>query len=81
MTKISEKILVIALLTIMLLNTCANTIYAAVEIETSKFFLQKIGEAEHHLKYYREDDNEYRYLKCSIVGYYDKNGNFNRSRR
>ena len=30
---------VFGLLIIMLLNTCANTIYAAVEIEKSKFFL------------------------------------------
>lgn len=79
MTKLSQKIIVIALLIIMLLNTCANTIYAAIEIETSKFFLEKIGEADYHLKYYREDGNEYRYLKCSIVGYYDKDGNFNPS--
>lgn len=79
MTKISKKILVIALLIIMLLNTCANTIYAAVEIDISKVFLEKIGEADYHLKYFREDDNEYRYLKCSIVGYYDKQGNFNPS--
>ena len=79
MTKISEKIIVIALLIIMLLNTCANTIYAAVEINLNKVYLEKIGEADYHLKYYREDGNEYRYLTCSIVGYYDKQGNFNPS--
>ena len=79
MTKLSKKIIVIALLIIMLLNTCANTIYAAVEINLNKVYLEKIGEADYHLKYYREDGNEYRYLKCSIVGYYDKDGNFNPS--
>jgi len=79
MTKLSQKIIVIALLIIMLLNTCANTIYAAVEINLNKVYLEKIGEAKHHLKYYREDGDEYRYLICSIVGYYDKDGNFNPS--
>lgn len=79
MTKLSQKILATTLLIIILLNTCANTIYAAIEIEISKYFLEKVGEAEHHLKYYREDGDEYRYLVCSIVGYYDKNGNFNPS--
>ena len=79
MIRLSQKILVIALLIIMLLNTCANTIYAAVEINLNKVYLEKIGEADYHLKYYREDGNEYRYLKCSIVGYYDKQGNFNPS--
>lgn len=77
MTKISRKILIIALLTIILLNTFANTIYAAIEINLDKVYLKKIGEADYHLKYYREDGNEYRYLKCSIVGYYDKQGDFN----
>ena len=77
MVKLKQKIVIIALIVIMLLNTCANTIYAAVEIDTSQLYLEKIGQADYHLKYYREDRNKYTYLICSIVGYYDGNGNFN----
>ena len=45
--------------------------YATINID--KAHLVKIGEADYHLKYYREDRDVYTYLKCSIVGYYDNN--------
>ena len=77
MKKISNKILAMLLLTIMLLNIAANSIYAAIEIDKGKILLKKFGSADYHLKYYREDDDEYRYLICSIVGYEDKDGKFN----
>ena len=79
MKKILNKTLIIVILAIILLNMFSNVIFAAVEIDISKVLLKKIGEADKHLKYYREDNKEYRYLICSIVGYYDKNGNFNPS--
>ena len=77
MLKIVSKILMILLIAILFLNAAANTIYAAVEVSINKAYIEKIGEAKYHLKYYREDGKEYRYLTCDIVGFYDKKGNFN----
>ena len=77
MKKILNKILATLLLVIMLLNIATNTIYAGIEIEKGKILLKKFGSASQHLKYYREDDDEYRYLICSIVGYEDEDGKFN----
>ena len=79
MAKILNKILIILILVITLLNMFSSTIFAAIEIDISKVLLKKIGEADYHLKYYREDDKEYRYLICSIVGYYNEDGEFNPS--
>lgn len=77
MRKTKKKILIIILLTIMLSNMCMNTLYAAVAVDVSQFYLEKIGQADYHLKYYREDRDKYSYLICSIVGYYDADRNFN----
>lgn len=77
MLKILSKTLVILLVAILLLNMIPNTLYAAVEVKLDKAYLEKIGQADYHLKYYREATDEYTYLICSIVGYYDKDNNFN----
>ena len=77
MSKILSKILVILCISILLLNMAANSIFAAIEVNINKAYIEKIGEAKYHLKYYREDGKEYRYLTCDIVGFYDDKGNFN----
>ncbi|MCI9063417.1 MAG: Cys-Gln thioester bond-forming surface protein [Clostridia bacterium] len=78
MTRIGSKALIILTLAIILLNMFSNIIYGAVEININKVLLQKIGEADEHLKYYRDDEigKGYRYLTCSIVGYYNDEGKF-----
>lgn len=70
MIKILLKTITILLISILLLNMFANVIYAAIEVNSSKAYIEKIGEADQHLKYYREDRDIYTYLICSIVGYY-----------
>ena len=77
MIKIIKKIITILLVAIFLLNMSANAIFAAVEVKLDKAYIEKIGEASKHLKYYREDRDVYTYLVCSVVGFYDKNKNFN----
>ena len=77
MIKLISKIMAILLIAIFVLNMSANVIFAAVEVTIDKAYIEKIGEASKHLKYYREDRDIYTYLVCSIVGYYDKNKNFN----
>ena len=77
MIKFISKIITILLVTIFVLNMSANVIYAAVEVKLNKAYIEKIGEASKHLKYYREDRDVYTYLVCSVVGFYDKNKNFN----
>ena len=72
--KIFYKILMILLIVILILNMSANAIYAAVEVSMNKAYIKKIGQADYHLKYYREERDEYTYLICSIVGYDTKDG-------
>ena len=74
MSKIFCKILMILLIVISILNMSANTIYAAVEVSMNKAYVKKVGQADYHLKYYREERDEYTYLICSIVGYDTKDG-------
>ncbi len=73
MSKILKKIILILLVSILLLSNCFNTVMAAFEI--SDAYIQKIGEAPYHLKYYQEAKGMDTYAICSIVGYY-KDGNF-----
>ena len=77
MIKFIPKLITILLVAIFVLNMSANAIYAAVEVKLNKAYIEKIGEASKHLKYYREDRDVYTYLVCSVVGFYDKNKNFN----
>ncbi len=77
MIKLLSKIIAILLIAIFILNMSANFIFAAVEVNINKAYIEKIGEANQHLKYYREDRDIYTYLVCSVVGFYDKNKNFN----
>ena len=71
------KIIAILLISILFLNMSANTIYAAIEVNLNKAYIEKIGKADYHLKYYKEDKDKYTYIICSIVGYYDEDDNFN----
>ena len=71
------KIIAILLISILFLNMSANTIFAAIEVNLNKAYIEKIGKADYHLKYYKEDKDKYTYVICSIVGYYDENDNFN----
>ena len=77
MIKLITKIITILLIAIFILNMSSNTIFAAIEVTLDKAYIEKIGQADYHLKYYREDRDMYTYIICSIVGYYDKNKNFN----
>ena len=69
MIKFISKIITILLVAIFVLNMSANVIYAAVEVKLNKAYIEKIGEASKHLKYYREDRDVYTYLVCSVVGF------------
>ena len=77
MIKLISKIITILLIAIFILNMSANFIFAAVEVMINKAYIEKIGEAKYHLQYYREEKEMYTYLTCDIVGFYDKNKNFN----
>ena len=77
MIKLISKIITILLIAIFILNMSANSILAAVEVTINKAYIEKIGEAKYHLQYYREEKEMYTYLTCDIVGFYDKNKNFN----
>ena len=73
MKKIKQKIFPLVLLFIILISTCSNTILAVTEL--TEAYIQKIGEADHHLKYYQDSKGKYTYVICSIVGHYN-NGKF-----
>lgn len=66
-----NKLCCVLVILIILLNFSFELISYGFEIE--KAHLVKVGEAENHLKYYREDRGIYTYLKCSIVGYFSNN--------
>ena len=73
MSKILSKILVILLLTIIFISNAYKIVNASFEI--SDAYIQKIGQADYHLKYYQEAKGMDTYCICSIVGYY-QDGNF-----
>ena len=68
MSKILSKILVILLLSIIFISNAHQIVNAAFEI--SEAYIQKIGDADYHLKYYKEEKGMYTYCTCSIVGHY-----------
>ena len=68
MSKILSKILVILLLSIIFISNAYQMVNAAFEI--SEAYIQKIGDADYHLKYYKEEKGMYTYCICSIVGHY-----------
>ena len=68
MSKILSKILVILLLSIIFISNAYQIVNAAFEI--SEAYIQKIGDADYHLKYYKEEKGMYTYCTCSIVGHY-----------
>ena len=68
MSKFLSKILVILLLAIIFISNAYQMVNAAFEI--SEAYIQKIGDADYHLKYYKEEKGMYTYCTCSIVGHY-----------
>ena len=73
MIKIIRKSIIILLIAIIFISYAFNTVKAVYEITES--YIQKIGEAPYHLKYYNSEKGIYTYAICSIVGYY-QNGKF-----
>ena len=68
MSKIISKILVILLLAIIFISNAYQMVNAAFEISEAN--IQKIGQADYHLKYYQEAKGMDTYCICSIVGHY-----------
>ena len=66
MLKILQKILVVLLLAIIFISNAYSLVKAAYEI--TKAGIIQIGEADYHLKYYKEEKGIYPYCTCSIVG-------------
>ncbi len=74
MVKILSKILAIVIIAITLLNMCTNTIYAAVEVSIDKAYIETIGYADNHLKYYREKLGYHTYFTTIVAGYEAEDG-------
>ena len=55
----------------MVLNTTCLANYSNTNLNSVEII--KIGEAEKHLKYYREDRGYSTFVVCSIVGFYENN--------
>ena len=62
-----RKIFIIAILIVILFSIGSN----CFALDLSSADLQCIGQADYHLKYYREERGVYTYVICSIVGYYN----------
>lgn len=73
MLKIIKKTIIILLLAIIFISNFYNIVNAAFEIKDA--YIEKIGECEYHLKYYKEEKGMYTYCTCAVVGY-NKDGNF-----
>lgn len=73
MSKIIKNIVVILLLAIIFISHSINIVKAVFEI--SDAYIEKIGSADYHLKYYQESIGKYTYLINSVVGY-KSNGKF-----
>ena len=67
-----KKIIVIFAVVILLFNVGINCF--ALELQSAD--LVKIGNADQHLQYFREDRGYSTPIVCSIVGYYNKSGTF-----
>ena len=72
--KILSKLLMIILVVVMLLNVCANTIYATVELTLNKAYVKTIGTADYHLKYYIKSEDRYGYYRTILAGYEGEDG-------
>jgi len=66
-----KKIFSGILIFVLLFNLCIS----AFAVEMNSANIVKVGSADYHLKYYREDRGEPTYVICSIVGYHN-NGIF-----
>lgn len=75
MTKILAKILAVLMIAVTLLNMCAKGVMAAVELNLDKAYIQTIGYADNHLKYYREKYGYHTYYTTIVAGYTGEDGN------
>ncbi len=57
------------MLAIIFISNAYEIVKASYEI--SEEYIQKIGVADYHLKYYKEEKGMYTYCICNIVGYYN----------
>ena len=73
MKKILSKFFAILLISIILISTGANLVNGV--FDKSDAYIEKIGEIDYHLKYYKEEKGMSTYCTCSIVGY-KNNGKF-----
>ena len=64
-----KKLFITTILIVMLFDIGSS----CFALEISSADLQCIGQADYHLKYYREEKGTYTYVICSIVGYYNNN--------
>lgn len=74
MKKLLTKLIAIILVAITLLNMCATATKAAVELTLDKAYIQTIGYADNHLKYYRESLGYYTYYTTIVAGYESDDG-------
>ena len=74
MKKLLTKLIAIILVAITLLNMCATAVKAAVELTLDKAYIQTIGYADNHLKYYRESLGYYTYYTTIVAGYESDDG-------
>ena len=72
MVKILSKVLAILIVAITILNMFSSIIYAAVEANIDKAYIQTIGYADNHLKYYKEKLGYHTYYTTIVAGYKDK---------
>ncbi len=73
MFKILKRILAILLLAIIFISNCSKIVTASIEMADA--YIEKIGEINYHLKYYKEEKGISTYCTCAIVGYH-KDGTF-----
>ena len=73
MNKKVRKIGAILFLFMILFSNCFNVIYASTQI--TEAYIQKVGDAPHHLQHYNASKKAYTYVVCSIVGH-NQNGIF-----
>lgn len=73
--QILSKILIIIMMLIILFGSLSTTVYAAIQIDLDKAYIDTIGVANTHLQYYREHLGKYTYYSTYLAGYTDDDGN------
>lgn len=60
-----KKLISLLMLVVILISNCYNLVYAVSNV--SEAYIQKVGEAEYHIKYYRESLGYATYIITSRV--------------